>query len=127
MRWESPETEIEPELFQSAIERIEELNQGVLQYVMIDSFQSRPHQASNCIHAVTDLPLALRRLGMAFTGILHGLQASRFVYEYLSPFYLRRQNLAAEQEKTVDDLQRAHFRAAMLHSSLEETLKELVG
>ena len=69
MRWESPETEIEPELFQSAIERIEELNQGVLQYVMIDSFQSRPHQASNCIHAVTDLPLALRRLGMAFTGI----------------------------------------------------------
>lgn len=99
IRWESPETEIQSRLFQSAEERFRELEGGTLRYKMIDSFQSRPHEVSNCIHGVTDLPVALEALGMAFTGILHGIQASRFVYQYLWPFYLTRPNISEEQER----------------------------
>ena len=126
LHWESPETEIQPGLFQSAVDRIQELERGVLQYVMIDSFQSRPHDASNCIHAVTDLPLALGTLGMTFTGILHGIQASRFVYQYLSPFYSGRSKVSEESEKLVEELQRAHFQAALVHTTHAKTLKQLV-
>jgi hypothetical protein len=127
IRWESPETEIQPGLFDSAVTRIQELERGLLRYVMIDSLQSRPHEASNCIHAVTDLPMVLEALGMAYTGVLYGIQASRFVYQYLWPFYLVRLQVPQEHERLVDAVQRAQVCATVVQNSLVDTLKDLVG
>lgn len=106
VRWESPETEIQPSLFQSAEERFRELAEGHIRYKMIDSVESRPHEVSNCIHAVSDLSLALSKIGMAITGALHGFQASRFVYRFLSPFYLVRPVFSEEEERLFDAIQR---------------------
>ena len=106
VRWESPETEIQPTLFPSAEERFRELAEGHLRYKMIDRVQSRPHEVSNCIHAVSDLSVALGKIGMSITGALHGIQASRFVYRFLSPFYLVRPVFSEEEERLFDSVQR---------------------
>ncbi|MFO0806453.1 MAG: hypothetical protein U0791_25390 [Gemmataceae bacterium] len=87
-RWKSEPTEITPELYFSARDRIAQLESGSVEYVMVDTFLTRPESGSNCIHAVSDLPLALTELRMAFTGSLHGIEASRFVYHYLSPYFV---------------------------------------
>jgi hypothetical protein len=125
MRWESPEAEIEQRLFDSAMERIQEFGGGTLQYVMIDNFAWRPHKASNCIHAITDLSLCLAELGMPFTGILHGIEASRFVYQYLFPFYVQAPALSQEDEALFDRLQNDHIHRAIVQSSLQTSLKQL--
>ena len=106
VRWESLETEIQQSLFQAAEERFQELAEGPLRYKMFDRVESRPHEVSNCIHAVSDLPLALSQIGMATTGRLHGTQASRFVYRFLSPFYLVRPVFSEEEERLFDAVQR---------------------
>jgi hypothetical protein len=90
---------------------------------MIDTFQMRPHQASNCIHGVTDLSLALDNLGMCYTGVLHGIGASRFVYQYLSPFYVTPPQTMAETERRFEEEERNYFRAAMAQDCLEEPHK----
>jgi hypothetical protein len=125
-RWESPETAIQPRLFDSAEARLREIEQGTLQYVMIDSFQTRPHEVSNCIHAVTDLPVALDILGMCYTGILHGICASRFVYQYLSSFYVASSQPSLEIDQRFQQEERNYFRVAMALESLLDTYKDMV-
>jgi hypothetical protein len=93
---------------------------------MIDSSKSRPHEASNCIHAVTDLPIALDTLGMAFTGTLHGIQASLCVYQYLSPFFVTRLLVPRQEERLVDQLQRAETRAIMAQTTIVDAVRELL-
>jgi hypothetical protein len=98
-RWKSPPTVITPELYFSARDRIAQLESGSIEYVMVDTFLSRPDRASNCIHAVSDLPLPLSELRMAFTGSLHGIEASRFVYHYLSPYFVEQPPVKALEEE----------------------------
>jgi hypothetical protein len=117
-RWESPETAIQARLFESAVERFHELTRAALRYVMIDTFLMRPHEASNCIHAATDLPLALQNLGMCHTGVLHGIGASRFVYQYLSPFYVSPPQTTAPTERFFEQEERRHFIIASAVESL---------
>jgi hypothetical protein len=125
-RWESPETAIQARLFESAVLRFNELTRAALLYLMIDSFLVRPHQASNCIHAVTDLPLALQNLGMCYTGVLHGISASRFVYQYLSPFYLKPPETTAATGWSFEQAERRHFIIAAAVESLVDayTIRE---
>jgi hypothetical protein len=118
-RWSSNKTEIEPRLFESAIERVGELSRGSIQYVMADNPFSRPHRASNCIHAVSDLAAALERLGTARTGILHGNDASRFVYHYFWPFYINPQPPSSEEEQRFETMHRAQLETAIALSADE--------
>jgi hypothetical protein len=131
IRWDSPETEIEQTLFNTAVDRFNELTGGTLRYVMIDTLLTRPHQASNCIHALTDLPVALQELGMCYTGVLHGIGASRFVYQYLSPFYVTPPQLTAATEQLFEQEERNHFRIARDLESLVDahqiTVDEATG
>ena len=86
-RWESPETEIQQVLFESAVDRCAEFASGTLQYVMVDREHERPHLASNCIHAVMDLPIVVASYGVLPTGLRRGIEASQFAYSFLSPFF----------------------------------------
>lgn len=95
-RWESDETEIQKELFDAAEDRVLQLGAGALRYKMIDRPRSRPNLVSNCIHAVSDLSIAIERLSMAVTGPFHGKRASRFVYQYFRPFYISPPRLSDE-------------------------------
>lgn len=126
IRWTSGETEINADLFHSASARFSELNAGSLKYVMIDSIFSRPHQASNCIHALSDIEVARERLGMAFTGILRGIQASLFVYRYLSPFYVLPMRMAAEDETLLAMIQRDEVRLAGTLAGVHDVLSGLM-
>lgn len=67
------------ELFDLCEGRIRQLNSGELRYVMLDR-RYRPHEATNCIHAVSDLDLAWELLD---TDTLRGFQASKKVLDCL--------------------------------------------
>lgn len=67
------------ELFDLCEDRIRQLNSGELRYVMLDR-RYRPHEATNCIHAVSDLDLAWELLD---TDTLRGFQASKKVLDCL--------------------------------------------
>jgi hypothetical protein len=113
VRWESQETEIQKILFTAADERVRELEAGDLRYKMIDRMRTRPNEISNCIHAVCDLREAIDKLGMAFTGALHGIEASRFVYHYFRSFYHEHPAVSDEDEEVFDAVHHASLRAQM--------------
>ena len=68
------------ELFELWSKRIRQLNEGTLQYVMLDG-DHRPTVATNCIHGCSDLVLTDELLD---TGTLRGFGASEKVLEHLS-------------------------------------------
>ncbi len=84
----TPATEILPELYDSFLIRRAELDSGSVLYIMNDHFAQRPNLETNCIHAVSDLPIALATAPMLDTGLWHGYRASWAVYEYLRPWFL---------------------------------------
>jgi hypothetical protein len=94
---------------------------------MIDTLLTRPHQASNCIHAVTDLSVALQDLGMCYTGVLHGISASRFVYQYLSPYYVTPPETTSTTEQLFEQDQRHHFGIATDLESLVDAHSFTLG
>ena len=111
-RWASKKTQIQQQLFQSAAERVAELDRGTLRYVMIDRMSTRPHHASNCIHAVSDLAIAIADLGMLSTGLLNGNDASRAVYQYFWRYLIDPELLSAEGEQRSEEMQRAEMTAS---------------
>ena len=80
--------EIAEEFYNSFVARKTELENGGVEFIMNDNFSTRPNIATNCIHAVSDLPIALASLPMLDTFSLHGYEACFAVYRYLSPWYL---------------------------------------
>ncbi len=84
----TPATRIQEILYKSALERIDQLETGSIEYVMSDRFSTRPDKATNCIHAVSDLSIALASLPMLDTGIRHGFAASVTVFNYLRDWFV---------------------------------------
>jgi hypothetical protein len=70
---------IRKELYDRALAQIARLGSGAVQYKVIDAGY-RPHRASNCIHAVSDLDADR---GLLETGALHGEAASQRVALHL--------------------------------------------
>ena len=66
--------ETSPALFDQAKQQRRRLNEGSIDYKMLDR-RTRP-SGVNCIHAVTDV------VGFTNTGALRGAEASAFVIEY---------------------------------------------
>jgi hypothetical protein len=124
VRWQSPDVDVVPEFFPSAMDRYQELERHVLRYVMIDSLATRPHDASNCIHAISDIPLAIEQLGMLNTYTLHGISASRRVFEYFSPFFVRKEDarLNNQDERFFEELDKAYFASAVANDNLVESI-----
>ncbi|MBM3996846.1 MAG: hypothetical protein FJ303_22250 [Planctomycetes bacterium] len=81
-------TEIMPELYDSFIERRAELDSGSVLYIMNDRFTDRPNVMTNCIHAISDLPVVLAAKPMLDTGIFHGYLSSWAVYDHLSDWFV---------------------------------------
>jgi hypothetical protein len=86
-----PTEEVTEAFYQSFVDRKNELESGGVQFIMNDSFSTRPHGATNCIHAVSDLPIALSTLPMLDTFSLHGYEASFAVYRHFQRWYLAAQ------------------------------------
>jgi hypothetical protein len=124
IQWASRETEIQKEFFQSAEKRFEELKKGTLKYVMIDRRSWRPDKASNCIHAVTDIPLALTQFDKLRTYTLHGIVVSRYIYEKFSHFYVNKEEPIQFEDDYLEDIENYGLRAAR-HASFEDSLRAL--
>jgi len=71
---------IEPRLYQAFVARANQLESGSIQYIAADS-GFRPDQATNCIHALSDLGLTSYLLKTYAT---HGREASRRVVNYFN-------------------------------------------
>jgi hypothetical protein len=84
----TPTAWIVENLYTSALERISELQGGKVAYIMSDRMSTRPHHATNCIHAVSDIPIVVATLPMLDTKTLHGFSASWAVYNHLSPWFV---------------------------------------
>jgi hypothetical protein len=80
-------TEVTAAFYDSFSARIGKLNSGDVEYIMIDRFATRPDDETNCIHALSDLPIVLDKLPMLDTGFLHGISASFAVYNYFQPWF----------------------------------------
>jgi hypothetical protein len=112
---ELPTEEVAEEFFQSFIARKTELESGRVKFIMNDNFTTRPHKATNCIHAVSDLPIALAKLPMLDTFSLHGYEASFAVYRYLEQWYL-------PKGKTPPRIEAAGVTEVMTRDKLDESL-----
>jgi len=84
----STTAEILPELYDSFLERRLELDSGAVLYIMNDRISGRPSIETNCIHAISDLPIALASLPMLDTGLLHGYLSIAAVFDYLQPWFI---------------------------------------
>ena len=80
-------TEIAQGLYDSFVERIQQLASGTIMYVMSDNPSLRPDKATNCIHAVSDLKVVLASQPMLDTGWAHGCRASFMVYKSFRPWF----------------------------------------
>jgi hypothetical protein len=76
--------QIEPELHDRALKQIARLESGAIQYKLLDG-PFRPHLASCCIHAVTDLDADH---GLLETGHARGTAASALVVRHLRRWML---------------------------------------
>lgn len=70
--------QIEPSLLQALRERIGRLEEGSIEYIVLDR-SHRPDRATHCVHALSDLGLTPNLLR---TGGLYGTAASLRVLEY---------------------------------------------
>jgi hypothetical protein len=70
---------IQKKCYDMALKRLEFLNSGKIAYVVLDR-RFRGGQATNCIHAVSDLDL---EQPLVLTGTAHGEAASRMVLQHL--------------------------------------------
>jgi hypothetical protein len=70
---------IQKKCYDMALKRLEYLNSGKIAYVVFDR-RFRGGQATNCIHAVSDLDL---EQPLVLTGTAHGEAASRMVLQHL--------------------------------------------
>jgi hypothetical protein len=71
-------------LFEKARDRYLQLESGATKYVVLDN-GTRPLQATNCIHALSDLGLTDKLLS---TGTAYGMRASRKIVRYLQPWIM---------------------------------------
>jgi hypothetical protein len=85
----TPTQEIAEEFYNSFMDRKRELESGSVEFVMNDRLSTRPNNATNCIHAVSDLSIALAALPMLNTYTQHGYDASFAVYTYFQPWFLK--------------------------------------
>jgi hypothetical protein len=77
---------IKQELYNLAVERVQELRSGKLKFVVLDLLLAERDSAVNCIHAVSDLDPKRPVLN---TGIAHGHDASKLVVAHLEPWVLK--------------------------------------
>ena len=73
--------------YQSALDRIAQLDTGAAKYTMIDRLSTRADKATNCIHALSDIPVAVAAAPLLDTGIKYGFSASVAVYNHLRPWF----------------------------------------
>lgn len=73
---------IKPELHRKAHERRLFLESEIPQFVVLDGAY-RPHRATNCIHAISDLGLTPEPLR---TGMAYGVRASQKIASYFRPW-----------------------------------------
>lgn len=75
---------IDSQLYEKAQDRYCQLEKGKLEYVCLDNYY-RPHRATNCIHALSDLGLSPHLLR---TGFSCGESATRKIIRHYSPWIL---------------------------------------
>lgn len=74
--------EIHPGLYERAKAKVSQLNSGRILYKVLDK-KFRPHFATNCFHAVSDIDLSH---GFAVYGTMRGDAASYHTLQHLSPW-----------------------------------------
>jgi hypothetical protein len=88
----APTEEVTEEFYNSFLARKAELEGGTIEYMMNDNPNRRPNIATNCIHAVSDLPIVLNAGPMLDTHYWHGYAASWAVYRCFEPWFIRTSN-----------------------------------
>lgn len=73
--------EIQRGLYERARAQITRLNSGEVSYKVLDT-RFRPNQATNCIHAISDIAAG----PLLNTGTAHGVGASQMVVNHLTPW-----------------------------------------